>query len=138
MAPDAPFMDRRRLDLDLLPERFAIAKLAPASEVPSWALGHLFSSITRTEQEVSIVCPQDAVPAEGEVERGYRCLKVQGPLDFSEIGVLASLAHPLAKAGVSIFVLSTFQTDYLLVQEHQLSVAREALLASGHAIHQET
>jgi hypothetical protein len=125
-----------RLDLDLLPGLLAIAKLAPVAEVPSWALGHGFSSVTRTEDELSIVCPQAAVPDEVVVERGYRCFKVRGPLDFSEIGVLASLAQPLAEAGVSIFVLSTFETDYLLVQERQLSAARDVLLASGHVVHE--
>src|SRR3954471_11539066 len=89
-----------------------------ASErVPSWALElhEGFVSITRTPDELSIVCPEEAVPPDTTVEDGFRALKLPGPIPFSETGVLAGLAGPLAAAGISIFAVSTYDTDYVLV-----------------------
>jgi hypothetical protein len=93
-----------------------------------------FFSVTRTEEETSILCPEQYAPQDVRSEPGWRMLKVAGPLDFSLTGVLASLAVPLAEAGVSIFALSTFDTDYLLVRESQLETALCALTARGHEI----
>jgi uncharacterized protein len=89
-------------------------------------------SITRTADELSVVCAEDAVPADIRAERGFLCLAVTGPLDFAATGILASLAAPLAEAGISIFVLSTFDTDLLLIRQALLPQAVAVLRAAGH------
>jgi hypothetical protein len=91
-------------------------------------------SITRAADELSVVCPQNLVPDGVRCERGWRCLRVAGTLDFSMIGVVASLVAPLAKAGVSVFVVSTFDTDYLLMKECDLERASATLRATGHQV----
>jgi hypothetical protein len=122
------------LTLDLLPGRFAVCRVDPEAPVPAGALAGPFASVTRTADELSIVCPEPQMPAGARCEAGWRCLKVRGPLPFSAVGILASLTAPLAAAGVSLFALSTFDTDYLLVQESDLERALAALRAAGHAI----
>jgi len=121
------------LTLSLLPETLAVCRLAPDASIPAWALQagphQSFVSVTRTSEELSIVCARELVPAGTRAERGFRALKVAGPLDFSLTGVLASLTLPLAEAGVSVFAVSTFDTDYLLVREAQLAAARKTLSA---------
>jgi enamine deaminase RidA (YjgF/YER057c/UK114 family) len=107
------------MDLTALPEPLAICRLAPTERVPSWALElhESFSSITRTREELSIVCPEEAVPPDVEAETGWRALVVPGPIPFEQTGVLASIAAPLAAAGISLFAISTYDTDYVLVRE---------------------
>ena len=122
------------LSLSLLPEEFSICCLDPEDEIPAWAMGHAFFAVIRTPEELSVVCPSAAVPPHVRAARGWRCLKVKGPLDFNQVGVLLSLAAPLAQAGVSIFALSTHDTDYILVREEDLSKAMTALRAAGHQI----
>lgn len=122
------------LPLCVLPGRLAICRLpsdAPLPEPPSHTD---FWSATRTEEELTIVLPEEAVPAGWKAERGWRCFKVLGPLDFGLTGILASLATSLAEAGVPIFAISTYNTDYILVKEENLEKARQALLASGHSV----
>ena len=128
--------DKKRilLTLSLLPETFAICRLAANAEIPDWALRGEFVSITRTRDELSIVCAQSNVPDETQCERDWRALKVEGVMDLSLVGVLASLATPLANAGVAIFAISTFDTDYLLVKSAQLEDAIAALRDAGHRV----
>ena len=121
------------MKLLLLSGTFAICRLAPDEPIPKWATGE-FVSVTRTTDELSIVCRDDQVPAEADAERCWRCLRVAGTLDFSETGVLASLAEPLAAAGISIFVVSTFDTDYLLVRDNSLSDAIAAMQKTGQTV----
>jgi hypothetical protein len=118
----------------LLKGRFAVCRLERDAAVPPWASAGVFSSITRTPEELSIVCAEEVVPEGLKCERGWRCLRVAGTLDFSVVGVLAALVVPAAEAGVSIFAVSTFDTDYLLVKEKDLSAALEALRAAGHVL----
>jgi hypothetical protein len=125
----------RHLELSLLPERFAISRLAPDSLLPSWAAQGAFCSLTRTSDELSIVAEASSVPVGTSSETGWRVLKVQGPFVLSEVGVLASLTAPLAAAQVSLFVISTFDTDYLLVTQEHLASAIVALDRAGHSIH---
>jgi len=122
------------LTLTVLPERLAICHLPPEAPLPEWLARAPFWSVTRTAQEPSIVLPEENVPASWEAERGYRCLKVLGPLDLSLTGVLASLAVPLAEAGVSIFAISTCDTDYVLVREDDLERAKGVLAVGGHTV----
>jgi len=117
-----------------MPGAFAVCRLDPSEAVPGWVAGSRLASITRTPEELSLVCAEERVPEDVRCERGWRCLVVQGPLPLTMTGVLESLARPLAEAGVSIFALSTFDTDHLLVQAAQLAKAVAALRAAGHAV----
>ncbi len=119
------------LDLDQLPGTFAICRLDAEAAIPDWARGELVS-ITRTADELSIVCPQDRVRGDVQCESGWQCLRVTGPLDFSLVGVIASLTGPLAEAGISVFVLSTFDTDLLLVKQQEMEKAAGVLGQAGH------
>lgn len=122
------------LTLTLLPDNMAVARLAATAPLPDWALSNAFFAITRTPDELSILCPNDSIPADALAERGWRCLQVAGPLDFGLVGVLAALVGPLRDAGVSVFALSTYDTDYVLVKEAQLQRTLAALRAAGHTI----
>ena len=124
----------RRFDLTVLPNSFAIVRLSPDANLPDWATTGTFFSVTRTSDELSIVCVARQVPSGVAAEKGWSALRVAGPFALSEIGVLSALAEPLAKAGVSLFVVSTFDTDYLLVSETQLLAAIAALKHAGHRI----
>ncbi len=126
--------DAVQLRLFLLDCRLAVCRLGPDDEVPGWAGGGPFSSVTRTSQELSIVCREDAVPEGIAREGGWRIFQVEGPLDFALTGVLASIAGPLGEAGVSLFALSTFDTDYVMVRENDVEAAVSALRRPGHAV----
>ena len=129
-------MTRPRLTLSILPEQFAICRLEKDAPIPAWALRSKFVSLTRTAEELSIVCSESDVPPDIRAQRGWRCIKVQGPLDFSQPGILASLAAPLAEAGISIFAQATYDTDYVLVDGQQLEESVRVLSESGHQIQQ--
>jgi hypothetical protein len=122
-----------KLSLVLLEGNYAICRLGAEASVPDWANG-AFVSVTRTGDELSLVCPQDAVPGGVRCEPGWRCLRVAGTLDLALVGVLAGLLAPLAEAGVSVFVVSTFDTDYLLVRECEFERAATALRLAGHML----
>ena len=122
------------LPLIELPGSFAICKLDKDAALPAWATAGNFFSITRTTDELSIVCSQSDVPEDVPCERDWRCLRVAGTMAFSVVGVLASLVTPLAEAGISVFALSTFDTDYLLVKEKDLENAVVALRQYGHTV----
>lgn len=112
------------LTLSVMPIVLAIVRLDPSSNIPLWALEEKdFFSITKTQDELSIVCAEDKVPHNIKVEKGWRCLKVEGPLDFGLTGILASLAQPLAEAKISIFAISTFDTDYIMIKKEKLQSA---------------
>lgn len=124
----------KSLMFTILPGYFAIHRLQPDASTmtvnPNWT----FFSITKTAEEISIVIPEDVdVPSEN-VEKGWRCLMVQGPLDFSLTGILAEISGILAKAKISIFAISTFDTDYVLVKKENLENAKIALKEYGHQI----
>lgn len=121
------------LTLEILPGRFAVCRLSADQPLPSLAPGPALLALVRTPDEISLVCPEQDAPQGARAETGWSALKVLGPLDFSLTGVLASLAGPLAEAGVSLFAVSTFDTDYLLVREAALPAARDALESAGHA-----
>jgi hypothetical protein len=127
-------MTGNRLALVVLGDRLAVCRLDRGDGVPGWATGGGFFSITRTHDELSVVCPEHLVPEGVRAERGWRAIRVEGPIPFSAVGVLASLARPLAGAGVSLFAVSTFDTDYVLVKEDELPRAIDILQASGHAV----
>jgi hypothetical protein len=122
------------VQLTTLDEPYAIVRLDPDAGVPEWVAGGPFWSVTRSESELSVVCREDDVPAGASAERGWIALRLAGPLDFTLTGVVASLCTPLAEARVPIFVLSTFETDYLLVREGDLARSIEALREAGHDV----
>lgn len=107
--------------------RWAVARLAPEAPFPEWAASEIFCSFTRTRDELSVVCPEAAVPAGIRSEGGWALVKLEGPFPFTAVGVLSSVLVPLARAGVSIVAMSTFDTDYLLVKQENLERAVEAL-----------
>ena len=125
---------KRCFDLTVMPGSFAIVRLAPDAPVPKWAMQGQFFSVTRSSDELSVVCAEHQVPRGIAAETGWRALEVKGPFALSEIGVLAALAAPLADAKVSLLAISTFDTDYLLVGERQLHAAVTALKGAGHRI----
>jgi hypothetical protein len=124
----------RALLLRLVEGRFAVCRLEPGEPLPPWATAGDFWSVTRTPQELSIVCADDQAPPGVRAERGFRALVVDGTLDFSWVGILASLAGALAADGVPLLALSTHDTDVLLVREEHIELARRALVAAGHEV----
>lgn len=122
------------LTLDALPGHFSICRLDPGSPVPAWAEGGPLVSITRTAAELSIVCSLAAVPPGAQSEGPWRALALRGPIPFSVTGVLASLTAPLAAARISLFAISTYDTDYLLVGEADFDGAVAALRSAGHQV----
>jgi hypothetical protein len=127
-------MAPRHLSLIVLDGAFAVCRLAPDAPMPPWAMAGSFLSITRTSDELSIVCDRSLVPEGVQCESDWRCLRVAGALAFSEIGVLAALVGPLADAGISVFALSTFDTDYLLLKEADREQAIAVLRLAGHTV----
>ncbi|HEX6788586.1 MAG TPA: ACT domain-containing protein [Gaiellaceae bacterium] len=122
------------MKLYVLDELYAIVRLEPDADLPVWLRGGHFWSATRTDSELSLVCREEDIPADASAERGWCALELAGPLDFSLTGVVAALVTPLADAEVPIFILSTFETDYLLVRERDLQRSVEALTDAGHEV----
>jgi hypothetical protein len=134
-AQTTPRSQRPRLPLELLPDTLAICRLDAAAAVPEWAHGSSpFLTISRTPEELSITVVESAVPAGVRCERPYRALRVRGPLPLDLVGILAAIADPLAEAGLSIFAISTFDTDYVLVKAADLEAAVRALGRAGHQV----
>ncbi len=122
------------ITLSVIPVPLAVCWLPSDSEIPAWALDGAFFAVTHTEDELSIVCEESRVPPDVRTERSLRALKVEGPLDFSLTGLLARLSSCLADAGIPIFAVSTFETDYILVRESMLGAAVDALREAGNVI----
>ncbi len=122
------------LRLSVLEERLAVCRLDPPAEIPVWATGAPFFSATRTSDELSIVCPEEHVPPGITCELGWRALRFDGSFEFGLVGVLASVAVPLAESEVSILAIATYDTDYVLVEESQLDLATQALRERGHEV----
>lgn len=131
----APPKSPPRMNLSLSQERLTVCQLAADAPIPTWAgTAKAFVSISRTKEELSIVCAEGLVPAGIKQEAGWRMFKIEGPLDFGLTGILASVLDPLAKAGISIFSISTFNTDYVLVKQDKADAAVAALRAAGHTV----
>lgn len=125
----------------MLPEPLTVCRLAADAAIPEWAAAAgSFCSVTRTADELSVICATERVPSNASAasntarQDGWRALKLVGPFAFTEVGVLLRVAAPLAAAGVSILAVATFDTDYVLVREAQLTTALDALRATGHAV----
>ena len=128
---------RPRLPLELLPDTLAVCRLEAGAKVPDWTeSSSRFLTVSRTAEELSITAVESAVPAGMPCERDYRAFRVRGPLPLDLIGILAAIAEPLAEAGLSIFAISTFDTDYVLVKGRDLAAAVAALARAGHQLNE--
>ena len=116
-----------KLTLSILPEKLGICHFEKNSQIPDWAKDISFCSITRTSDELSIVCPQDKIPGGVLFEKDWRVFKVEGLLDMYSVGIIAFLSKPLADEGISIFNISTYKTNYILVEEKNLAKAKDIL-----------
>jgi hypothetical protein len=124
------------LSLTLLEQTFTIHRLEPDAELPKPALGSPFFAITRTDVELSLVLPDSVKIESNRSDSGWACFKVEGPLEFELVGVLAGISTAFAAAGVPIFALSTFDTDYILVKREQIGVAKEALTSAEYNVNE--
>jgi hypothetical protein len=120
------------LTLSILPWQLSVCRLSAGDPLPDGLFKSPFWSITQIGDELSMVIPQDLVQPAWQIEAGWRCIQVLGPLDFSLTGILSRLSSLLADAGISIFAISTYDTDYLLIKESSLAKAREVLLKNGY------
>ena len=113
---------------------YAVVRLAPDASVPEWASKGEFTSVSRTTEELSIVCPAGNLPRDIDTQHHWICFKLEGPFPFSQTGVLLSFIEPLSSNGIPIFAISTFDTDYVLVQEEWAGAALSALQDAGHEL----
>ena len=121
-----------KLVLSILSETFTIHKLSLDTSIPEGLLKNNFYSVSKTENELSLVCSEKIEVQSLESSKGWKCLKVKGPLDYNLTGILAGISDILAQANISIFVISTFDTDYILVRSQDLSSARNKLRKAGY------
>jgi hypothetical protein len=123
------------LNLSVLEGSYAVCRLEAGSSVPAWAWGPgKFVSVSRTSEELSVVCASSLVPDSVRAEREWSCLKLEGPFEFTLTGILNSVLEPLRNAGIGIFAVSTFDTDYVLLKTNQLEAGIAALEAKGHRV----
>lgn len=127
-------MKKIKLTFLLLKNLYAVCRLDSTTVIPDWAKSGEFCSITKTPDELSVVCIEDNILPGAKCEKGWRILKIQGLLDFALTGILASAAATLANQNISIFAFSTFNTDYILVKEEQIKNAITALEKAGHTV----
>ena len=123
-----------QLTLSVLEDSFSVCRLVPDAAIPRWVPTKGLVSITRTTDELSIVCPSRVVPDTVQTERDFRVLKIEGPFDFSLTGILLAVIGPLAEVGISIFAVSTYDTDYVLVKRKDLKQAVSVLCTFGHTV----
>jgi hypothetical protein len=115
------FKQKKPLLLTLLKEKFGVCQLNPTRDAPDWSINPYFQSITRTPDELSVVCLENDIPSPIKAVKDWRCFKVKGPLDFSQTGILSSLTQPLAENNIPVFVISTYNTDYLFVKNADIN-----------------
>lgn len=123
-----------RIKLKILDGSYGIARLPASEAIPAWADGDGFVSITRTDDELSIVCLIDRIPQDVRVDPGWSCFKFQGPFAFDETGIVLSVISPLSTNGIGIFVVSTFDGDHLLVKSNDLEKTADLLANAGHSL----
>ena len=124
----------RTLDLTVETWDLAVGQLGPDAAIPEWATRSAVHAVVRSPGELTVVCDAALVPAGVRAQKGWRCLSLAGPIAFTETGIVASIAVPLAAAGIGLFVISTFDTDYVLVAGEKLDAAVTALAAAGHRV----
>lgn len=124
----------KTLTLKLLKTEFGVCRLGADEKIPAWCQQGSFYSMTRTSDELSIVCEQQVIPPDIKCERDWRIFKILGPLDFSLIGILAQIGQVMAEKQISIFALSTYDTDYILVRLDKVNDAEQALIGAGYQV----
>ncbi len=122
------------LVMKLINEIYGVCRLDREEKIPAWAYEGEIFSITKTDEELSIICLQKNIPAGIRFENSWRVLKIEGPLDFSLVGILSRISGILAEQNISIFAISTYDTDYILVKENNIKIAVEALRGQGYEI----
>lgn len=127
-------MAKKVLTMKLLKEKYGVCRLDKIDSIPTWVKNSEFYSITKTSDELSIVCNQQDIPNDIKCEKDWRILKIIGPLDFALIGILASISTILAQKGISIFAVSTYDTDYILVKDSDIDNAIEALVNENYEV----
>jgi Uncharacterized conserved protein len=127
-------MVEKILTMKLLKEKYGVCRLNKTELIPEWAENSKFFSITKTSDELSIVCSEDNIPNDIKCEKDWRVLKIEGPLDFSLIGILASISTILAQKGISIFAISTYDTDYILVKSKDIDNAIDSLIKERYEV----
>lgn len=127
-------MLKKILTMKLLKEKFGVCRLDKNSLIPEWSQNGNFLSVTRTSDELSIVCDEDSIPNDVKCEKDWRILKVEGPLDFSLIGILSKISTILVQKGISIFAISTYDTDYILVKDRDIKDAINSLTKEHYEI----
>lgn len=120
--------------MQLLDGDYGVARLDPSEPIPAWAEGPGFVSISRGDDELSVVCLESRIPDGVRDDRGWACLKLLGPFAFDETGIVLSVIAPLSGNGIGIFVVSTFDGDHVLVKREDLDVARRLLTDAGHTL----
>lgn len=120
-------MKNKKFTLSVLPEKLGICHITKNFPIPEWVEEAFFCSVTRTRSELSIVCPQNKIPKGVMFEKDWRAFRLEGVIDMYSVGVIASLSKPLADEGISIFNISTYETNYVLVEEKNLEKAKEIL-----------
>jgi hypothetical protein len=127
-------MEENKVVLNLIEGTFGVCKLREIDEVPEWAKNDKFVSVTRTNEELSIVCSEEDIPQDITAELHWKILKIEGILDFSLIGIIAKISSILTEKGISIFVISTFNTDYILIKDENINKSICALEEEGYII----
>lgn len=127
-------MVEKILTMKLLKERYGVCRLGKNEPIPEWTKNSDFCSITKTLDELSIVCTEASIPKDIKCEKDWRILKIEGPLDFSLIGILASISTILAQEGISIFAISTYDTDYILVKNNDIDNAVKSLIKERYEV----
>ena len=122
------------MKLKLLKPTYSICKLSPDNEVPSWALTSSTFFLSKTSDELSIICPATEIPSEVKVSNGWRCIRVDGDLEFDEIGVVTTVSSPIANKGISLFLVSTHDRDYVLIHKDDLDNAISEYEKKGFSI----
>jgi uncharacterized protein len=124
----------KKLTLKILKDRYSVCRLNKNDEIPKWIFDEEFFSITRTDDELSIVCLQDKIKEDIKCEKDWKVLKIEGPLDFSLVGILSRISTLMANNGISIFAISTYDTDYILIKEESINKVIEVLENNNYNI----
>ena len=125
-------MDSTKIVLSILEETYIIHKLDQSTNLPEELIECEFYSLSNSQEELSLVCPEQMLIQSENSSPNWKCLKVAGPLDLNLTGILAGLSDTLANAKISIFAISTFETDYVLIQKQVLETAKSALKSAGY------
>jgi hypothetical protein len=127
-------MNQKKLIMKLLNDKYGVCRLDKKDVIPTWGIDGEFYSITKTEDELSIVCLQNTIPDNIKYEGEWRVFKVEGPLDFSLVGILSAISSLMAEKGISIFAISTYDTDYILIKEHDMDKAIKTLSDNNYEV----